>query len=106
MKLILRPLAIHAAYSPIETIVFFCIVATLAYFQILSAIKHSAFLAPSPPLRPAHLSLRQGEWVTVRDNAWFHAKSAAADDAVIPVEIQQVVFELDGMYKAKEVRHL
>ncbi|KAL1668641.1 hypothetical protein GGF50DRAFT_96322 [Schizophyllum commune] len=52
MRSLLKPLAIQAAYSPIETIVFFFILSTLAYFHILDAIKNSAFFEryPSPPL--------------------------------------------------------
>lgn len=48
-RTLLRPFAIYAAYSPIETIVFFFVVGTLAYFNILSAIKNSAFLATPYP---------------------------------------------------------
>ncbi|KAJ8474951.1 hypothetical protein ONZ45_g15777 [Pleurotus djamor] len=52
-RTLLRPFAIYAAYSPIETIVFFFVVGTLAYFHILSAIKTSAFLtSPYPNASP------------------------------------------------------
>ncbi|TFK71914.1 hypothetical protein BDN72DRAFT_402708 [Pluteus cervinus] len=100
MRTILRPFAIHAAYSPIETIVFFCTIGTLAYFQILYAIKHSSFLAPAHPtsLRPAHAALKQGDWVPVRDSAWFHAKS----ELVTPLELQQIVLSLDSAYKSRD----
>ena len=89
MRALLRPFALHAAYTPIETIVFFSIIGTLAYFHILSAIKHSAFLAPthtsSPALRPSHALCRLGEWVSVRENSM-----------TTPIEIQQVIISLEG----------
>lgn len=96
---------IHAAYSPIETIVFFSIIGTLAYFHVLSAIKHSAFFATSNPitLRPSHALFTQNEWVNVRETAWHHAKTAA-DGAIIPIELQQVVYSLDSVQKSKDVR--
>jgi len=37
------PISIHAASSPIETIVFFFVLAMLSYFHVLAAIKHSSF---------------------------------------------------------------
>lgn len=99
MRAVLKPFALHAAYTPIETIVFFCIAGTLAYFHILSAIKHSAFLSPpSTPyapttLRPAHALLHRGEWVNVRESAWEHAR---ADERAAALEIQQLVLTLDS----------
>lgn len=98
MRALFRPFALHAAYTPIETIVFFCIIGTLAYFHVLSAIKHSAFLDPSqsiyaaPTLRPAHALYRLGEWVGVRESAWLHAVKMR-QDAVL--ELQQVIVTLD-----------
>jgi len=55
------------SYSPIDTIVFFSVIRTLAYFHVLSAIKHSAFLAPSfpPTFWPTLALLRHDEWVGV-----------------------------------------
>lgn len=100
MRALLRPFAIHAAYSPIETIVFFTVIGTLAYFHVLSAIKHSAFFAPSYPVipRPALALLRRDEWVGVREHVWSHAKSGA-DDLITPIELQQVVFSLDSQHR-------
>lgn len=105
MRAVLKPFVIHAAYSPVETIVFFSIVATLAYFHVLGAIKHSAFFATSNPvtLRPSHALYTQDKWVNVREHAWHHAKSAA-DSALIPVELQQVVYSLDSVQKGRDVR--
>ncbi|KAF8886563.1 hydroxymethylglutaryl-coenzyme A reductase-domain-containing protein [Infundibulicybe gibba] len=82
MRAILRPFAIHAAYSPIETIVFFAIHPTT--------------------LRPAYASLRDGHWTPVREHAWFQAK-ASTDDSVLPLELQQVVFSLDSLNKYNTV---
>ncbi|KAJ7446636.1 3-hydroxy-3-methylglutaryl-coenzyme A reductase [Mycena latifolia] len=45
MRTILKPLAIHAAYSPIETIVFPYFRGDSRLLQVLNAVKHSAFLA-------------------------------------------------------------
>ncbi|THV07099.1 hypothetical protein K435DRAFT_710430, partial [Dendrothele bispora CBS 962.96] len=99
MRALFKPFAIHAAYSPIETIVFFSIIGTLAYFHILGAIKHSAFFASSYPttLRPSHLILNQDKWVNVRDTFWKHVKSNN-DESVVPVLIQPVEFSLDSKY--------
>ncbi|KAJ7599222.1 hydroxymethylglutaryl-coenzyme A reductase-domain-containing protein [Mycena floridula] len=98
MRALLRPLAIHAAYSPIETIVFFSIVGTLAYFHILTAIKHSAFFAASSPaaLRPSHAKFTAGEWINIREPAWWNALN---DEHPGLVDIQQVVFSLDPAHK-------
>lgn len=95
LRAVLRPFAIQAAYSPIETIVFFSIIGTLAYFHILSAIKHSSFFAPTtlPPLRPAHALLRQEQWVPVTDKAWLKPRPG-----VQPVELQQIVFAADDAF--------
>ncbi|KAG6888461.1 hypothetical protein C0992_008428 [Termitomyces sp. T32_za158] len=91
LRTVLRPLAIQAAYNPIETIVFFAVVGTLAYFHILTAIKHSAFLAPSSvnvaPLRPTHLALQHADWLPVREHAW----TRPAPD-VARFQLHQLVF--------------
>ncbi|PPQ64456.1 hypothetical protein CVT24_008466 [Panaeolus cyanescens] len=104
MRALFRPFALHAAYTPIETIVFFSIIATLAYFHILNAIKHSAFLDPNqsahaaPTLRPAHALFKLGEWVSVRDSVWSSlVKGRNAEEEVPTVlELQQIVFTLDA----------
>ncbi|KAG7091853.1 hypothetical protein E1B28_008255 [Marasmius oreades] len=99
MRALFKPFAIHAAYSPIETIVFFFILATLAYFHVLSTIKHSTFFASSNPaiIRPAYLLHRQGEWRNVREPLWLRETKAGSENAVIPVELEQVVFSLDSV---------
>ncbi len=96
MRALLRPLAHHSVFSPIETIVSVFVLATLAYFHILSGIKHSSFFAPTLPstLRPAHARLSQGEWVPVGDREWNRAfKHPEEGDHA--VELQQIVFSLD-----------
>lgn len=107
MKALFRPFALHAAYTPIETIVFFFIIGTLAYFHILHAIKHSAFLDPgrtgnvySPPvMRPAHALFKFGEWVGVRESTWVQGASGG-----VAVELQQVIYSVDGVkMKGSEV---
>ncbi|KAJ3762221.1 hydroxymethylglutaryl-coenzyme A reductase-domain-containing protein [Lentinula raphanica] len=106
MRAVLKPFVIHAAYSPIETIVFFSIVGTLAYFHVLSAIKHSAFFAPSYPsiLRPSHVLLRGDEWVSVRDTLWHHAKAKYTPDAnILPLELFPVEYSLDSVHENAEV---
>lgn len=96
MRAILRPLAIHAAFSPIEIIVAFFVLGTLAYFHVLSAIKHSAFFAPTYPstLRPAHALSRDNEWVGISESKW-HDTTTTSPNGVIPVELQQIIFSLD-----------
>jgi hydroxymethylglutaryl-CoA reductase (NADPH) len=96
-------LATQSAYSPIETIVLFSVIGTLAYFHILSAIKHSSFLAPPVPstLRPNHALLRDNEWVNIRENTWYDAMQKSADS----IELQQFVFSLPPPGRtSKEVR--
>ena len=96
MRALLRPLAHHSVFSPIETIVFVFVLATLAYFHILSGIKHSSFFSPTLPstLRPAHARLSRGEWVPAGDREWYHAfKHPEGSDHA--VELQQIVFSLD-----------
>ncbi|KAI0064909.1 hypothetical protein BV25DRAFT_1799483 [Artomyces pyxidatus] len=97
MRALIRPISVHAASSPIETIVFFFVIATLAYFHVLSAIKHSSFFAPAslPPLRPSHVLLRNDEWVGVKESAWRQA-STHADGAVSVLELQQIFMSLDA----------
>ncbi|KAJ6455873.1 hydroxymethylglutaryl-coenzyme A reductase-domain-containing protein [Mycena sanguinolenta] len=85
MRTILKPLAIHAAYSPIETIVFLSIVGTLAYLHILSTIKHSAFFAPPPPVRSAY-ALYTDHWVSQPASVWRR------DNSVPRLDLQQLVF--------------
>jgi hydroxymethylglutaryl-CoA reductase (NADPH) len=92
MRAFFKPFARHAANFPIETIVFFSVVGTLAYFHVLSAIKHSAFFATtsSPTIRPAHALFRQDEWVPVSESKW-----RSGLDNVTPLELQQIVFNLN-----------
>ncbi|KAJ7938276.1 hydroxymethylglutaryl-CoA reductase [Mycena leptocephala] len=85
MRTILKPLAIHAAYSPIETIVFLSVVGTLAYLHILNTIKHSAFFAPPPQVRPAH-ALYTHDWLPVRESVWRN------NEHVPRLDLQQIVF--------------
>ncbi|KAF9226329.1 hypothetical protein BS17DRAFT_698606 [Gyrodon lividus] len=94
MRALLLPLTGRAVFYPIETIVFFSIIGTLAYLHILSAIKHSAFFAPTFPstLRTAHTLLRDGEWVGI-DEDWYRQRAASSDAQ--PLELQPIVFSLD-----------
>ncbi|KAF8501845.1 hydroxymethylglutaryl-coenzyme A reductase-domain-containing protein [Gautieria morchelliformis] len=69
---LIRPLAYRSSKFPIETIVASFVFTTLAYFHIVHAIKHSAFLALpsiSHTLRPAYALRAPGSdaWVTVPD---------------------------------------
>ena len=84
MRALLRPLATHSVFSPIEAIVSVFVLATLAYFHILTGIKHSSFFAPTFPsaLRPAYARLSKGHWTNA-----FKAEGA--------IELQQIVFSLD-----------
>ena len=96
MKALIRPVSIHAASSPIETIVFFFVLSTLAYFHVLSAIKHSSFFAPTslPPLRPSHALWHNGDWATVQESEWH---STLAHPSHVPaVDLQQLVMSFDA----------
>ncbi|KAL0069673.1 3-hydroxy-3-methylglutaryl-coenzyme A (HMG-CoA) reductase isozyme [Marasmius tenuissimus] len=99
MRALFKPFAIHAAYSPIETIVFFFILATLAYFHVLSTIKHSTFFAPSNPttFRPAYLLHHQGEWINARESLWLREAKPGMSNAVLGIELDQVMFSLDSV---------
>ncbi|KAG9311753.1 hypothetical protein JVU11DRAFT_7996 [Chiua virens] len=72
MRVPLLPFTGRTVHSPIETIIFFFIVGTLAYFRILAAIKHSSFFAPAFPssLTATHALLRDGQWFVV-DEDWY-----------------------------------
>jgi len=102
MRALIRPVSTHAASSPIETIVFFFVLATLAYFQVLSAIKHSSFFASStpPPLRPSHALWRGNEWVTVPETEWYGALAHRSSSAI---DLQQLTMSFDTK-TAKKVR--
>ncbi|EAU81445.1 hydroxymethylglutaryl-CoA reductase [Coprinopsis cinerea okayama7 len=111
MRALLRPFALHAAYTPIETIVFFSIIGTLAYFHILNAIKHSAFLSPSYTahsqghltLRPSYVLHRMGEWVGVRETRWSREVEKTDRAQTVAFEVQQLVFNMDESWKRNVV---
>lgn len=100
MRALLRPLSLHTVFSPIETIVFVFVLATLAYFHILDGIKHSSFFAPTFPstLKPAYARLSGSEWIATSEREWYTAAKRGQDQAV---ELQQIVFGLDE--KARKV---
>ncbi|OCH91254.1 3-hydroxy-3-methylglutaryl-coenzyme A reductase [Obba rivulosa] len=100
MRALLRPLATHTVFSPIETIVSVFVLATLAYFHILAGIKHSSFFAPSYPsaLRPAHARLSNAEWVGVSQRDWNDAWKHPEDGAKA-LELQQIVFQLNDQVR-------
>lgn len=93
MRALLRPLAARAAGNPIEVIVAGFIFATLAYFHVLDAIRHSTFLSPSvpPALRPAHALLTGNTWAAVSSDVWD-----SSTDVNNRLELQQLVFGLDS----------
>jgi hydroxymethylglutaryl-CoA reductase (NADPH) len=50
-------------------------------------------------MRPAHVLFKHGEWVGVRESKWVQSAAAGA-----AVELQQVVFTVDGVkMKGSEV---
>ncbi|KAF8434525.1 hydroxymethylglutaryl-coenzyme A reductase-domain-containing protein [Boletus edulis BED1] len=91
MRVPLLPLTGRAVYSPIETIVAFFVIGTLAYFRILFAIKHSSFFAPVFPstLSTTHALLRDGQWVVVDEERYL---KRTLDPQTQKLEIQQLVF--------------
>jgi len=98
MRAIVRPLARHNVFFPIESIVFVFVLGTLAYFHILNGIKHSSFFAPTYPtaVRPAHVRLSNDEWIGVSQQEW---KQGANNAKVL--ELQQIVFRLDDKKKVR-----
>ncbi|KAL5476995.1 HMG1 [Sanghuangporus weigelae] len=100
MRAILRPFASIAAHNPIETIVLGFIAATLAYFNVLAAIRESTFLSPTIPtsLRPAHALLRNEQWAAVPESVW----AASGHDNEERMEFQQILFGLDSSLKRKK----
>ena len=91
MRAIPRPFAARTAFAPIETIVFVFVLATLAYFYILSAIRQSTYFALSAPnnLRPAYALLTDNEWVPVSGKDWFKAR--------VHLELQPISFSPDNV---------
>jgi hydroxymethylglutaryl-CoA reductase (NADPH) len=96
MRTLFRPLAVYSAFAPIESIVFFSVIGTLAYFNILSAIKHSAFFAPSLPssLSPAYALLHANDWLSVPADYWRQAHS---EGTYQPLDLHQLIFSLDPL---------
>lgn len=97
MRALLRPLATHNVFYPIESIVSVFVLATLAYFHILSGIKHSSFFAPAYPtiVRPAHARLSNNEWVGISPRDWVDAWKHP-EEGIKALELQQIVFSLDA----------
>lgn len=88
-RTLFRPLARKAVQLPIETIVFFFVLSTLAYFHLLDAVKHSAFLSPSAAtLRPAYVHVHNGQWKQAQEADWHDARKTKNADAL---ELQQFV---------------
>jgi hydroxymethylglutaryl-CoA reductase (NADPH) len=103
MRALVRPVAVRAASSPIEFITFFFVLATLAYFHVLDAVKHSSFFekAAHPPLRPAYalFSQREHEWRPVKEAAWVGALAHPAETTAA-VDVQQFTLPLDDKVRA------
>ncbi|KAG8216444.1 hydroxymethylglutaryl-coenzyme A reductase-domain-containing protein [Butyriboletus roseoflavus] len=98
MRVPLLPLTGRAVYNPIETIVAFFIVCTLAYFRVLSAIKYSAFFAPAFPstLSTTLALLRDGQWVVDQERYLKRASNPHTQR----LELQQLVFSRASTAKA------
>lgn len=92
LRALFRPLARKAVQLPIETIVFFFVIATLAHFHLLEAIRHSTFLQPAgAPLRPAFARSHDGVWSPASEADWQEARAEPAP-GVRALELQQLVF--------------
>ena len=102
MRTVIHPISIHAASSPIETIVFFFFLATLLYFHVLSAVKHSSLFAPSTlsPLCPSHVLLHGNKWVAVAEPEYDAL--VCWPNCVSVIDLQQLSMSFDGR-TAKEV---
>jgi len=84
--------------------VFFFVLATLAYFHVLSAIKNSSFFAPTtlPPLRLSHALWRSNEWVNIPESEWKDALDHPSTRAA-SIDLQHLVMSFDAR-TAKKVR--
>ncbi|KAI6115109.1 hydroxymethylglutaryl-coenzyme A reductase-domain-containing protein [Pisolithus croceorrhizus] len=91
MRVCLLPLTRRAVFSPIETIVFCSIIGTLAYFRVLSYIKHAAVAVPTFPYsaRSHYTIFHDGEWISVNEERY---KERRASPGSRSVELQQVIF--------------
>ncbi|KAI5996499.1 hydroxymethylglutaryl-coenzyme A reductase-domain-containing protein [Pisolithus orientalis] len=91
MRVWLLPLTRRTVFSPIETIVFCSIIGTLAYFHVLSYIKHAAVTLPTFPssARPSHVILHDREWVGVEEE-WYMKRLGSPGSR--SVELQQLIF--------------
>ena len=75
-----------------ETIVVAFCLTTYAYFLLLQAVKHSAFLSPASPyndLKPAYAVNTGGGWSPTTEDPWAAAEWTKVD-------LQQVVVALDA----------
>jgi len=97
--LVLRP-----AYVPIETIVVFFVGGTLAYFHILDAIKHSAFLS-APALPPAYARLSPRSPLLQVSPADWHLARAHSPSAALDL-VSLVLPPSDPALAARFVAHL
>jgi len=89
---------------PIETIVVFFVGGTLAYFHILHAIKHSAFLA-TPALPPAYALLRpHTPLLALAPADWRLARARLP--AAAPELVSLVLPPADPALSARFVSHL
>src|SRR5258706_10650246 len=91
LRAVFRPFALHAAYTPIETIVFFCIIGTLACLHILNAIKLS-YRVTHP--RPAYVVHRLGEWLSVPSRKHVHVEVVPFDQ--LPDAFAAVCYRVKG----------
>ncbi|KAI0305163.1 hydroxymethylglutaryl-coenzyme A reductase-domain-containing protein [Multifurca ochricompacta] len=75
----------------------FFVLATLAYFHVLSAIKHSSFLAPTTQssIHPSHAIWRSNEWVNVQEREWLDAVTNPST-RVAAIDLQQLVMSFDA----------
>ncbi|KAI6045272.1 hydroxymethylglutaryl-coenzyme A reductase-domain-containing protein [Pisolithus marmoratus] len=98
MRVYLLPLTRRAVFSPIETIVFYSVVGTLAYFCVLSHIKHASITVPTFPYsaRSSHAIYHDGEWLVVDGERY---KERLASPGSRSVELQQtcVGLSLDNL---------
>ncbi|TDL24375.1 hypothetical protein BD410DRAFT_854619 [Rickenella mellea] len=89
MLTILRSIARRASENAIETIFCGLALATLAYFHIFAAVKHSTIYPASYSLKPkaAYALWRENEWISVDEDSWNSAEWLKLSQ----VELQQII---------------
>lgn len=112
----LRSLAVLSGKRPIEVVTIGFVIATLAYFQLLSAVKHSEFLKQpssgsnangwSQTAREARLFSATNGTLLQRSaaNVWSHASAKSHGKAIPTISVAQIQLVLDASTEPSNAR--